>query len=93
MCLQEWPEAVYPPYANGPGYVLSIDIARDIASRHANHSLRVRFTLNCNASFPPRLKLTPPNGDLLLAAVQDGGREHGHVGGGLQRHCRGAVRP
>ena len=41
----------------------------------------------------PCLQLTPPNGDLLLAAVQDGGREHGHVGGGLQRHCARAVRP
>ncbi|TKW29681.1 hypothetical protein SEVIR_3G412200v4 [Setaria viridis] len=41
VTYEEWPEAVYPPYANGPGYVLSIDIARDIASRHANHSLRL----------------------------------------------------
>jgi hypothetical protein len=40
--LQEWPELVYPPYANGPGYVISANIARDIASRHANQSLRVR---------------------------------------------------
>lgn len=94
VCLQEWPEAVYPPYANGPGYVLSIDIARDIASRHANHSLRVRFTLNCNASVSAlHLPLTPPSGDHLLAAVQDGGREHGNVGGGLQCHCTGAVHP
>ncbi|XP_062203037.1 hydroxyproline O-galactosyltransferase GALT2-like [Phragmites australis] len=41
VSYEEWPEAVYPPYANGPGYVLSIGIARDIASRHANHSLRL----------------------------------------------------
>ncbi|KAF8655705.1 hypothetical protein HU200_061028 [Digitaria exilis] len=41
VTYEEWPEAVYPPYANGPGYVLSIDIARDIASQHANHSLRL----------------------------------------------------
>ncbi|CAN6357048.1 unnamed protein product [Urochloa humidicola] len=41
VTYEEWPEAVYPPYANGPGYVISIDIARDIASRHANHSLRL----------------------------------------------------
>ncbi|KAL5224172.1 hypothetical protein ABZP36_010811 [Zizania latifolia] len=39
VTYEEWPEAVYPPYANGPGYVISIDIARDIVSRHANHSL------------------------------------------------------
>ncbi|KAL6622642.1 hypothetical protein ACP70R_032521 [Stipagrostis hirtigluma subsp. patula] len=41
VTYEEWPEAVYPPYANGPGYVLSVDIARDIASRHANQSLRL----------------------------------------------------
>ncbi|CAN6343863.1 unnamed protein product [Urochloa humidicola] len=41
VTYEEWPEAVYPPYANGPGYVISNDIARDIASRHANHSLRL----------------------------------------------------
>ncbi|WVZ91253.1 hypothetical protein U9M48_037449 [Paspalum notatum var. saurae] len=41
VTYEEWPEAVYPPYANGPGYVLSADIARDIALRHANHSLRL----------------------------------------------------
>ncbi|OEL14377.1 Hydroxyproline O-galactosyltransferase GALT6 [Dichanthelium oligosanthes] len=41
VTYEEWPEAVYPPYANGPGYVISIDIARDIASRHANQSLRL----------------------------------------------------
>uniref|UniRef100_A0A0D9Y1E4 Galectin domain-containing protein n=1 Tax=Leersia perrieri TaxID=77586 RepID=A0A0D9Y1E4_9ORYZ len=41
VTYEEWPESVYPPYANGPGYVISIDIARDIVSRHANHSLRL----------------------------------------------------
>ncbi|KAF2908825.1 hydroxyproline O-galactosyltransferase GALT2 [Oryza sativa Japonica Group] len=41
VTYEEWPEFVYPPYANGPGYVISIDIARDIVSRHANHSLRL----------------------------------------------------
>jgi len=41
VTFEEWPEAAYPPYANGPGYVISADIARDIASRHTNHSLRL----------------------------------------------------
>ncbi|KAM0849245.1 hypothetical protein ACQ4PT_053853 [Festuca glaucescens] len=39
--VQEWPELVYPPYANGPGYVISANIARDIVSCHANQSLRL----------------------------------------------------
>ncbi|XP_072951816.1 hydroxyproline O-galactosyltransferase GALT2-like [Typha angustifolia] len=38
---EEWPEDIYPPYANGPGYVISSDIARYIVSRHANRSLRM----------------------------------------------------
>lgn len=38
---QEWPEAIYPPYANGPGYVISSDIAKYIVSHQLNHSLRV----------------------------------------------------
>ncbi|XP_051184422.1 hydroxyproline O-galactosyltransferase GALT2 [Lolium perenne] len=41
VTFEEWPELVYPPYANGPGYVISANIARDIASRHANQSLRL----------------------------------------------------
>ncbi|XP_048528202.1 hydroxyproline O-galactosyltransferase GALT2-like [Triticum urartu] len=39
VTFEEWPELVYPPYANGPGYVISIGIARNIVSRHANQSL------------------------------------------------------
>uniref|UniRef100_A0ACD5ZXY6 Uncharacterized protein n=2 Tax=Avena sativa TaxID=4498 RepID=A0ACD5ZXY6_AVESA len=41
VTFEEWPELVYPPYANGPGYVISANIARDIVSRHANQSLRL----------------------------------------------------
>ncbi|XP_066352742.1 hydroxyproline O-galactosyltransferase GALT2-like isoform X2 [Miscanthus floridulus] len=37
----EWPEDIYPPYANGPGYVISGDIAKFIVSQHANQSLRL----------------------------------------------------
>lgn len=39
--LQEWPEEEYPPYANGPGYVLSSDIAENIVSDFEKHKLRV----------------------------------------------------
>lgn len=37
----EWPEEIYPPYANGPGYIISSDIASYIVSQHAKHSLRL----------------------------------------------------
>jgi hypothetical protein len=39
--MQEWPEDIYPPYANGPGYVISGAIAKFVMSQHANQSLRV----------------------------------------------------
>ncbi|XP_074574123.1 hydroxyproline O-galactosyltransferase GALT2-like [Curcuma longa] len=41
VTFEEWPEEVYPPYANGPGYIISNDIARFVASQHANQSLRL----------------------------------------------------
>lgn len=41
VTFEEWPEAVYPPYANGPGYIISSDIAKSVVSQHANQSLRL----------------------------------------------------
>ncbi|XP_031285856.1 hydroxyproline O-galactosyltransferase GALT2 isoform X1 [Pistacia vera] len=41
VTYEEWPEEVYPPYANGPGYVISSDIAKFIVSKHGNQSLRL----------------------------------------------------
>ncbi|EEE62845.1 hypothetical protein OsJ_17648 [Oryza sativa Japonica Group] len=35
VTYEEWPEEVYPPYANGPGYVISSDIAGAIVSGSA----------------------------------------------------------
>ncbi|RAL50249.1 hypothetical protein DM860_007923 [Cuscuta australis] len=41
VTVEEWPEDVYPPYANGPGYIISSDIAKYISSQHLNNSLRL----------------------------------------------------
>ncbi|XP_076951454.1 hydroxyproline O-galactosyltransferase GALT2-like [Bidens hawaiensis] len=41
VSFEEWPEAVYPPYANGPGYIISFDIAKFIISQHAKRKLRI----------------------------------------------------
>ncbi|KAH0469251.1 hypothetical protein IEQ34_002483 [Dendrobium chrysotoxum] len=41
VTYEEWPEDIYPPYANGPGYVISSDIARFIIAKHANQTLRM----------------------------------------------------
>ncbi|OAY81813.1 putative beta-1,3-galactosyltransferase 20 [Ananas comosus] len=41
VTFEEWPEDIYPPYANGPGYIISSDIAKFIISQHANHGLRL----------------------------------------------------
>ncbi|THU56012.1 hypothetical protein C4D60_Mb11t12790 [Musa balbisiana] len=45
VSYEEWPGYIYPPYANGPGYIISIDIAKFIDSQHANQSLRVRDSI------------------------------------------------
>ncbi|KAD3068896.1 hypothetical protein R6Q59_017106 [Mikania micrantha] len=41
VSFEEWPEAVYPPYANGPGYIISSDIAKFIVSQHTKRKLRI----------------------------------------------------
>ncbi|GFP81187.1 probable beta-1 3-galactosyltransferase 20 [Phtheirospermum japonicum] len=41
VSYEEWPEEIYPPYANGPGYILSSDIAKFIVAQQTNHSLRL----------------------------------------------------
>ncbi|TKY55140.1 beta-1,3-galactosyltransferase 19 [Spatholobus suberectus] len=41
VTYEEWPEEEYPPYANGPGYILSSDIARYIVSEFEMHKLRL----------------------------------------------------
>ncbi|GFZ12074.1 Galactosyltransferase family protein [Actinidia rufa] len=38
---EEWPEEVYPPYANGPGYIVTSDIAHFIVSEFKKHKLRL----------------------------------------------------
>lgn len=39
--MKEWPEETYPPWAHGPGYVISHDIANAISKRHQNGQLKV----------------------------------------------------
>uniref|UniRef100_A0A7N0TXJ4 Galectin domain-containing protein n=1 Tax=Kalanchoe fedtschenkoi TaxID=63787 RepID=A0A7N0TXJ4_KALFE len=41
VTYEEWPEEDYPPYANGPGYILSRDIANHIVLEFENHKLRL----------------------------------------------------
>ncbi|XP_042034794.1 hydroxyproline O-galactosyltransferase GALT6-like [Salvia splendens] len=41
VTYEEWPEQVYPPYANGPGYIISSDIAKAILSDFEKHELRL----------------------------------------------------
>ncbi|KAL6579972.1 Hydroxyproline O-galactosyltransferase galt5 [Orobanche minor] len=38
---EEWPEEVYPTYADGPGYIISSDIASFILSDFENNKLRL----------------------------------------------------
>ncbi|MQM10022.1 hypothetical protein Taro_042910 [Colocasia esculenta] len=41
VTYEEWPEEDYPPYANGPGYIISSDIAQFIVSDFERHTLRL----------------------------------------------------
>ncbi|XP_010550643.1 PREDICTED: hydroxyproline O-galactosyltransferase GALT6 [Tarenaya hassleriana] len=41
VTYEEWPEEDYPPYANGPGYILSTDIAGFIVREFEKHRLRL----------------------------------------------------
>lgn len=41
--LKEWPEDRYPPWAHGPGYVISHDIAKAINQKHKKGRLKVHF--------------------------------------------------
>ncbi|XP_065854958.1 beta-1,3-galactosyltransferase GALT1-like [Euphorbia lathyris] len=41
ISLEEWPQNYYPPWAHGPGYVVSNDIAKAVYRRHKNGHLKV----------------------------------------------------
>ncbi|KAM0913453.1 hypothetical protein ACQ4PT_012154 [Festuca glaucescens] len=41
VTYEEWPEEEYPAYANGPGYVISSDIAAFVLSAFRNKTLRL----------------------------------------------------
>ncbi|KAJ4832964.1 hypothetical protein Tsubulata_010136 [Turnera subulata] len=41
ISYEEWPEPTYPPWAHGPGYVVSSDIAKEIYERHRKGSLKM----------------------------------------------------
>ncbi|KAL2903940.1 Beta-1 3-galactosyltransferase GALT1 [Bienertia sinuspersici] len=40
-CFREWPEETYPPWAHGPGYVVSHDIANDVSKRYQSGQLKM----------------------------------------------------
>lgn len=41
VTYEEWPEEAYPPYANGPGYIVSSEVAEYVASKFEDHKLRL----------------------------------------------------
>ena len=47
MREQEWPERIYPIYANGPGYILSADIVQFIVEQDERGTLRVLLLNLC----------------------------------------------
>ena len=45
VTFQEWPGEIYPPYADGPGYIVSSDIAQFIVTEFEKNRLRVCQTI------------------------------------------------
>lgn len=41
ISVQEWPEKTYPPWAHGPGYVVSHDIANAVYEKHRTGHLKM----------------------------------------------------
>ncbi|KAF6156517.1 hypothetical protein GIB67_011318 [Kingdonia uniflora] len=41
ISAEEWPNALYPPWAHGPGYILSRDIAKFIVRGHQERDLKL----------------------------------------------------
>lgn len=49
---QEWPNEVYPPWAHGPGYIISRDIAKFVVRGHKERTLQVeRWTRSALTNF------------------------------------------
>ena len=48
--MKEWPEETYPPWAHGPGYVISRDIAKAVVKMNKEGRLKVLNTSDtiCN---------------------------------------------
>lgn len=40
---QEWRHSSYPPWAHGPGYIISHDVAKFIVAGHRDRDLMVRM--------------------------------------------------
>lgn len=47
---QEWPHSSYPPWAHGPGYIVSEDIARFIVKGHQEMELMVKLMIHIQYS-------------------------------------------
>jgi beta-1,3-galactosyltransferase len=39
--VKEWSEGTYPPWAHGPGYVVSHDIAKTVYKKYRENHLKV----------------------------------------------------
>lgn len=86
ILFQEWPEEDYPPYANGPGYIVSSDIAQFVVTEFEKHTLRVSLINFCYSLYS--FQIGKVSAVLIFnhnAAVQDGRCEHGNVGGAVQQ--------
>lgn len=82
---QEWPEEDYPPYANGPGYILSSDIAKFIVSEFERRKLRVSNKSYSHHNVMVCMLKLIINNLSCGAVVQDGRCKYGNVGRKVQQ--------
>ena len=52
---QEWPDEVYPTYANGLGYIISTNIAQFIVTQSRRKALEVLDPYLCTKLYTPTL--------------------------------------
>lgn len=50
--MQDWGNNIYPPWAHGPGYVLTSDIAHFVVEGHRKNFLKVHFFIGLHIASP-----------------------------------------
>ena len=82
LLLQEWPDSSYPPWAMGPGYIISADIARFIVDSH--YSQRLKVPKLQNLSFEEKSNILLLFNFVFYVVIQARGCLNGNLGPSIQ---------